>query len=45
MILPCSVNLVAFVRNVKQDLPQAGLISVDNSKTRWAIDDEAVAIL
>jgi hypothetical protein len=38
-------ELGGVVRNVKQDLPQAGLISVDNSKTRWAIDDEAVAIL
>ena len=38
-------ELAGVVRNVKQDLPQAGLIGVDNSKTRWAIDDEAVATL
>ena len=38
-------ELVGITRQVEQRLPEAGLVGVDRAQVRWAIDDEAVAVL
>src|SRR5208337_4648293 len=37
-------ELVGVARQVKQGLPEAGLVSVDRTQVCWAIDDEAIAV-
>ena len=38
-------ELVGVAREIKQGLSQPGLVGVDRAEVRWAIDDEAVAVL
>jgi hypothetical protein len=38
-------ELVGVARQVEQGLPEAGLVGVDRAEVRWAIDEEAVAVL
>ena len=38
-------ELIGVARQVEQGLPKTGLVGVDRTEVRWAIDDEAVAVL